>query len=106
MSNRFELIEVPVHPEPTDGFRGLGLLTPPVPTLRRFGDEALQAQVDKLLAGLDPARKAAELEVGVDGRGVAVAVAVRLSHGWSIRGGISYDPDAAWGGRVNVRWQG
>lgn len=29
------LIDVPVEQEQADGFRGLGLLTPQVPTLRR-----------------------------------------------------------------------
>jgi hypothetical protein len=100
----FTLVDVPVGPP--DRSIGFGLLSISTPTLRRFSDEALQAQVDKVLAGLDPERRGAELEVGVDSQGVALVVAVRLTHGWSIRGGISYDPGATWGGKVGIRWQG
>lgn len=100
------LIDVPVEQEQADGFRGLGLLTPQVPTLRRFSDTQLQAAVDKVLAGLPADRVAAELEVGADAQGVQCIVAVKLQHGWSLRGGGYYDYDGEWGGQVAVRWEG
>lgn len=82
----------------------LGLVSPP--TVRRFSDEALQAQVDKVLAGLPADRVAAELSVGFDQQGVMVVGAVKLNHGWSLLGGVSYDYAGTWGGKVGVRWAG
>lgn len=93
---------VTVHAEPLS--RVLGLVSPP--TVRRFSDAALQAQVDKVLAGLPTDRKAAELQVGFDQQGVQVVGVVRLDHGWSILGGVSYDSSSSWGGLVRVRWSG
>jgi len=105
----FALVTVRVEPErhgPEGWFSGLGLVGPEVPTVRRFDDAALQAAVDRVLSSLPADSRAAELEVGADQRGVAVVVAVKLSQGWSLRGGIAYDLDGTWGGKVNLRWQG
>ena len=84
--------------------RWLGLI--PAETVHRFADEALQAQIDKLYAGLPAGVNAVELDVGFDQRGVAVVGAVRLKAGWSLLGGVSYDYGASWGGQVGVRWAG
>lgn len=101
-----EIIDVEVSPRP-GRWLGLGLLGGPQPvTVRRFSDAALQAQIDRLLAALPKDVKAAELEIGADPEGVQVAVAVNLKHGWTIRGGVSYDYGASWGGKVGIRWTG
>jgi len=84
--------------------RFLGLI--PAETVRRFADPQLQEQIDKLFAGLPADRQAAELEVGFDQRGVAVVGAVRLKAGWSLLGGVSWDTDRSWGGKVGVKWSG
>ena len=97
-----EIVSVPA--EARSWRNGLGLLS--LPTVRRFSDSALQAQVDKVLAGLPADRKAAELQVGFDQQGVQVVGVVKLDHGWSLLGGVSYDYGGAWGGQVSVRWAG
>jgi len=84
--------------------RFLGII--PAETVRRFADPQLQEQIDRLFAGLPADRKAAELEVGFDQRGVAVVGAVRLSAGWSLLGGVSWDTDRSWGGKVGIKWSG
>jgi hypothetical protein len=101
----FALVTVPV-PRLKGWFSGLGLVGAEEVTVRRFDDAALQAAVDRVLSGLPADRRAAELEVGADQRGVAVVVAVKFPHGWSLRGGIAYDMDGTWGGKVNLRWEG
>ena len=101
------LIEVPVERRSVSRVPMLGLLSPPpVPTRRIFADAVLQAEVDRVLAGLPGDRSAAELEVGADAQGVQVVVAVKLGSGWSVRGGASWSPGGTWGGRVAVRWAG
>lgn len=93
---------VTVYSEPARKI--LGLVSPP--TVRRFSDAALQAQIDKLVAGLPKDRTCAELSVGFDQVGVQVVGVVRLEQGWSILAGVSYDYRGAWGGQVGVRWAG
>ena len=101
------LIEVPVERRSVSRVPMLGLLSPPpVPTRRIFADAALQTEVDRVLAGLPGDRSAAEIEVGADAQGVQAIVAVKLSAGWSLRGGVFYDRDGTWGGKVAVRWAG
>jgi hypothetical protein len=95
-----EIVTVYAEPLP----KVLGLVSPP--TVRRFSNEALQAEVDKVLAGLPADKRAAELSVGFDQQGVQVVGVVKLDHGWSILGGVSYDYGGAWGGKVGVRWAG
>ena len=94
-----EIVTVAVGPG-----KAWGLI--PAPTVRRFNDAALQAQVDKVLAGLSKDKRAAELSVGFDEQGVQVVGVVKLDHGWTILGGVSWDKGSSWGGRVGVRWAG
>ena len=103
MTDRYDLIEVRLGPR--QSFYGL-LGAPEPPSVRRFSDEALAAAVDKVLASLPADKRAAELEVGADQNGVAAVVAVRLSAGWSIRGGVYYTSGREWGGKVSIRWTG
>lgn len=104
--NDLTLIDVPVERRSVSRVP-LGLLSPsPTPTRRIFADSALQAEVDRVLAGLPGDRLAAELEVGADAQGVQVIVACKLSAGWSLRGGVSWSPGGTWGGKVAVRWTG
>jgi len=84
--------------------KALGLI--PAETVRRFADPALQAQIDKLYAGLPSDKQAVELEVGFDQRGVAVIGAVRLKAGWSLLGGVSWDKDRSYGGKIGIKWAG
>jgi hypothetical protein len=100
------LIDVPVEPERAYGFSPVTLYSPEVPTRRIFADSVLQAEVDRVLAGLPGDRSAAELEVGADAEGVQLVVAVKLSAGWSLRGGVSWSPGGTWGGKVAIRWAG
>lgn len=95
-----EIVTVYAEPRP----KVLGLVSPP--TVRRFNDAALQAQIDKVLAGLPKDRTCAEISVGFDQVGVQVVGVVRLEQGWSILGGVSYDYGGSWGGQVGVRWAG
>ena len=106
--NDLTLIEVPVERRATSRTPvRLGLMSePPVPTRRIFADAALQTEVDRVLAGLPGDRSAAEIEVGADAQGVQLVVAVKLNAGWSLRGGVSWNPGGTWGGRVSVRWAG
>jgi len=104
VTDRFELIE---GRTPQTYFGLLG--APEPPSVRRFSDEALQAQVDRVLASLPADKRAVEVEVGGEKRGdetvVAGIVAVRLSAGWSLRGQVNWEP-GVWGGRVAARWVG
>ena len=83
----------------------LGLLGPsPAPvTVRKFADAQLQGAIDRAIAGLPPDTKAADLTIGFDQRGVQVIGAVKLDHGWSLLGGVSWDTTGEWGGKVSVR---
>ena len=102
------LIEVPVERRSVSRTPvRLGLMSePPVPTRRIFADAALQTEVDRVLSGLPGDRSAAEIEVGADAEGVQLVVAVKLNAGWSLRGGVSWNPGGTWGGRVAIRWAG
>ena len=101
------LIEVPVERRATSRTPFLGLPSPPpAPTRQVFSDSALQAEVDRVLSGLPGDRSAAEIEVGADAEGVQLVVAVKLNAGWSLRGGVSWNPGGTWGGRVAIRWAG
>ena len=94
-----EIVTVPVG-----SGKWFGLVS--APTVRRFSDAALQAQIDKLVAGLPNNTNCAEISVGFDAQGVQVVGVVKLKQGWSILGGVSYDPGASWGGTLGVRWSG
>jgi hypothetical protein len=101
----FALVTVPV-PRLKSWFFGLGLIGAEVPTVKRFASEQLQEQIDRIYAALPADKRAVELEVGFDQRGVAVVAAMKLEHGWSLIGAVGYDYGATWGGRVAVRWAG
>jgi len=95
----YKIVTVYAKPE-----KFFGLI--PSETVRRFADPQLQEQIDKLFAGLPADKKAVELEVGFDQRGVAVVAAAKLNAGWSILGGVSWDTDRSWGGKVGIKWAG
>lgn len=82
----------------------LGAPIPAAPLeVRQFSDEALQASIDKLLNSLPADSRAAEVQVGVDARGVSVVGVFKTPNGWSILGGVSYGRDGVWGGTAAVR---
>lgn len=78
-----------------------GEMAQPAPV--RFSDQALQASIDKVLATMPEDRKALELEIDGDAKGVHVVGVFKTPDGWSVLGGVSYDKGASWGGQIAVR---
>jgi len=95
------MIDLEIIEEPAP--QGFLSTAPPSPPLRVFSDEHLQASIDKVLNSLPADRKAAEVNVGFDERGVAVIGVFKTANGWSVLGGVSWDRGGAWGGQVSVR---
>jgi hypothetical protein len=71
--------------------------------IRRFADEGLQASIDKVLADLPADRKAVELEIGFDQKGIQVVGVFHTRDGWTVLGGVSYDKGGNYGGTIGVR---
>lgn len=86
-------------------WRKLGLLMQPAPALeiRRFADAGLQASIDRALASIPADTRMVDLEIGADARGVQMVTAARLSAGWSLAGGVSFDYGGQWGGTIGIR---
>ena len=74
--------------------------------VRRFSDAALQASLDKLLAGLPPDRRAAAVDIGADAQGIYAVGVVKLDGGWSVLGQFERRFSGEWGGSMSVRWSG
>ena len=99
-----EIVEVNVTPRPKLWpFGLLGTSGPPAPTVRRFADSKLQDSIDKVLEGLPDESRAVELSVAGNAQGVTGVIAVKLSSGWSLAGGVNFRPGGEWSGQVSAR---
>jgi hypothetical protein len=85
---------------------GLTAVIEDSPGLRRLGDSALQASIEKALATLPEGTHAAVVDVGVDPRGIQAVGLVRLGGGWSVMGVLDKRFRGEWTGHAQVRWSG
>ena len=74
--------------------------------IRRFSDNALQDEVDKVLASLPEDHIAVALRVGGDAQGIVLAGAVRLGAGWSLMGQLEHRTAGTWDWKVGLQWSG
>jgi hypothetical protein len=80
---------------------------PTVPPVERriFGDQALNEQIDRVMASLPADKRGAKINVRRDEDGtVSGVLVVKLGSAWSIQGGIQREKGGTWSVEGGAEW--